>query len=190
MNLLILCRPGFEPEAAAEITDHAARDGIAGYPETTRGEGWVRFHAFDDTAPSHTRPPTDLIFARQCVRVIADLPQLDPGDRVTPMLLALREHGVTKLGDMLVEHPDSDAARPLAGLARSFGNALRPALRRAGLLGEKPTTRLPCLHVCFLAGTHAVLGLSHPRDGRVWPQGIPRLRVRAEARRGRGNAAH
>ncbi len=181
MNLLILCRPGFEPEAAAEIADHAARRGIGGYPEATRNEGWARFHAFEDDAPGKAATPADLIFARQCVRVIADLAQLDPGDRVTPMLMALRERGVPRLGEMIVEHPDSDAARPLAGLARSFGNALRPALRRAGLLGEKPDPRLPCLHVCFLSGTHALLGLSHPRDGRVWPQGIPRLRVPKDA---------
>ena len=37
-------------------------------------------------------------------------------------------------GDLWVEHPDSDLAKPLAGLARSFGNALRPALRKAGLM--------------------------------------------------------
>lgn len=181
MNLLILCRPGFEPEAAAEIADRAARRGIGGYPEATRNEGWVRFHAFDGDAPTKASPPADLIFARQCTQAIADLSELDPGDRITPMLLALRGHGVTKLGELLVEHPDSDSARPLSGLARSFGNALRPALRREGLLGDEPNPRLPCLHVCFLSGTHALLGLSQPRDGRVWPQGIPRLRVPKDA---------
>lgn len=181
MNLLILCRPGFEPEAAAEIADHAARRGMAGYPEATRGEGWARFHAFADDAPGKASPPSDLIFARQCVRILADLPQLDPADRITPMLAALHEHGPLRLGELIVEHPDSDSARPLSGLARSFGNALRPALRRAGFLAQQPDAHLYCLHVCFLSGTHAVLGLSQPRGGRVWAQGIPRLRVPKDA---------
>lgn len=181
MNLLILCRPGFEPEAAAEIADRAAQRGLGGYPEATRNEGWVRFHAFGHDVPASASPPGNLIFARQCVRVLADLAELDPGDRITPMLTALREHGAIRFGELLVEHPDSDTTRPLAGLARSFGNALRPALRRSGLLAEKPDSRLPCLHVCFLSGTHALLGLSQPHDGRVWPQGIPRLRVPKDA---------
>ena len=181
MGLLILCRPGFEPEAAAEIADWAAQRDLGGYPEATRGEGWVRFHLFDP-APDHTLPGTwDLIFARQCVRTIADLPALSREDRLTPMLAALREAGITRLGDLIIEHPDSDAARPLAGLARSFGNALRPALRREGWLVESPDPRLPCLHVCFLSGTHAVLGLSPSSGTRPWPQGIARLRIPKDA---------
>ncbi|MCX7563365.1 23S rRNA (cytidine(2498)-2'-O)-methyltransferase RlmM [Xanthomonadaceae bacterium XH05] len=182
MNLLILCRPGFEPEAAAEIADATARRDISGYPEATRGEGWVRFHAFDDGAVrGKAISASDLIFARQCVRILADLPDLDPADRITPMLDALRDCGDMRFGELIVEHPDSDTARPLAGLARSFGNALRPALRRAEILSNQPDAGMYCLHVCFLSGRHALLGLSQPGDHRVWPQGIPRLRVPKDA---------
>lgn len=181
VNLLILCRPGFEPEAAAEIAHWAAQRELAGYPEATRGEGWARFHAFAPQPSASAPGPWDLIFARQCVEVIADLPNLDREDRLAPMLEALEHAAVPPLGEVIVEHPDSDAARPLSGLARSFGNALRPALRRAGLLAATADLSLPCLHVCFLSGTHAVLGLSHPRGARLWPQGIARLRVPSDA---------
>ena len=196
MNLLLLCRPGFEPETAAEIADWAMRREIAGYPQAERGSGWVRFHDLtvqqenSGTDPAEeagrntarpTLPPRNLIFARQCVRVLADLPQLDPSDRLTPMLAALADTPWRPFGSLIVEHPDSDAARPLAGLARSFGNALRPALRKAGLLSASEDLQQPCLHLCFFSGTHAVLGVSQPRGERIWPQGIPRLRLPKEA---------
>lgn len=181
MGFLILCRAGFEPEAAAEIADWAARHELGGYPETSRGAGWLRFHAFE-TPPSLPVPgPWDLIFARQCVRVLADLPDLSREDRASPMLDALDSAGLTRVGELIVEHPDSDAARPLAALARSFANALRPALRRDGRLAPTADSRQGCLHVCFLSGTHAVLGITQPQGLRLWPQGIARLRVLKEA---------
>lgn len=84
-------------------------------------------------------------------------------------------------GTLLVEHPDSDASKPLAGLARSFGNALRPALRKAGLMTAQDNPRLPRLHVCFVDGDHAFLATSAADDSAPWPMGIPRLKLLAEA---------
>ena len=83
-------------------------------------------------------------------------------------------HGdLATFGTLVVEHPDSDEAKPLAGLARSFGNALRPALRKAGVLTAQDHDRLPRLHVCFVAGDHAILATSDPRDSAPWPMGAP-----------------
>jgi 23S rRNA (cytidine2498-2'-O)-methyltransferase len=98
---------------------------------------------------------------------------------VTPVLEAAAGRG--RYGELLVEHPDSDAARQLAGLARAFGNALRPALRKRGLLTDKDDARLPRLHVCFLQGDELLLGSSTPGDSSPWPLGVPRLRQSAEA---------
>lgn len=181
MNLLVLCRPGFEPEAAAELADLAAQQGISGYPQATRDSGWVRFHDLHRGSGSaaRQRPPRDLIFARQCTAVLAELEALDPRDRIGPILAALAQLQAGPFADVLVEHPDSDQARPLAALARSFANALRPALKKRGFLQAGP--RQPCLHVCLLSGTHAVLGQSWPQGARLWPQGIPRLRLPREA---------
>ena len=80
-----------------------------------------------------------------------------------------------------MEHPDSDAGKPLAGLARSFGNALRPALRKAGWLAREDDASKPRLHVIFLDGDHVVLAHSEPRDSSPWLFGIPRLRMHADA---------
>ena len=180
-GLLCYCRQGFEPELAAELTERAGQAGIAGYARTRRNDGYVLYACEPDQVDtlSELLPWRGLIFARQKLRVLAELPQLDPTDRITPILAALE--GQSRFGDLWVEHPDSDAGKPLAGLARSFGNALRPALRKAGLLTDKPNAKLPRLHITFVDGTHAFVSVADTRDSAPWPLGIPRLKLLPEA---------
>lgn len=181
-GLLSYCRQGFEPELAAELGERAATAGIAGYARASRDDGHVLFVTGDEAdarALARALPFRELVFARQKLRLLAELRGLDPKDRLTPLLAALP--GDLRLGDVWVEHPDSDAGKPLSALARSFGNALRPALRKAGVLSAKDDPRLPRLHVCFLAGDHALLALADPRDSAPWPLGIPRLKLLPDA---------
>jgi len=181
-GLLGYCRQGFEPELAAELGERAAAAGIAGYARATRDDGYVLFVTggeADAQALERALPFRDLVFARQKLRLLAELRDLDPKDRLAPLLAALPAG--LRLGDVWVEHPDSDAGKPLSGLARAFGNALRPALRKAGLLSAREDTRLPRLHVCFLAGNHALLALADPQDSSPWPLGIPRLKLHPDA---------
>ncbi|GAB1408361.1 23S rRNA (cytidine(2498)-2'-O)-methyltransferase RlmM [Thermomonas brevis] len=183
-GLLCYCRAGFEPELAAELTERAAETGIAGYARTERDSGFVLLLNTDaacDEADALSRalPWSSLIFARQKLRLLAELRGLDPKDRIAPMLAALPSDA--RFGALVMEHPDSEAGKPLAGLARSLGNALRPALRKAGLLAAQDDRRLPRLHVCFVAGDHALLASGDPADGAPWPLGIPRLRMHADA---------
>lgn len=207
-GLLCYCRAGFEPELAGELTDRAAEAGLAGYARTERNAGYALFLTGDDLgesgeALSQALPFDALIFARQKLVLIAELRDLDPKDRIAPMLEALlgfcRSAGrrdtdtvdagsrlpallqSKRFGTLVVEHPDSDDAKPLAGLARSFGNALRPTLRKAGLLTAQDNDRLPRLHVCFVAGDHAFLATSDPHDSAPWPMGVPRLKMHADA---------
>ncbi len=204
-GLLCYCRAGFEPELAAELTERAAERGLSGYARTERNSGYVVFLGDDGDALSQALPFAELIFARQKLRLITELRGLDPKDRIAPMLETLqaeapspgfatlspqggeREERAQRarvrgaFGTLLVEHPDSDASKPLAGLARSFGNALRPALRKAGLITAQDNPRLPRLHVCFVDGDHAFLATSAPDDSAPWPMGIPRLKLLAEA---------
>lgn len=205
-GLLCYCRAGFEPELAGELTDRAAEAGLGGYARTERGSGYAVFAGDDGDALSRALPFDGLIFARQKLRLIAELRDLDPKDRIAPMLdafAAFRGSDASRgsasedapavrsrlaslpqkpgFGTLVVEHPDSDAAKPLAGLARSFGNALRPALRKAGLLSAQDDDRLSRLHVCFVAGDHAFLAESDPRDSAPWPMGVPRLKMHADA---------
>lgn len=180
--LLCYCRAGFEPELAAELTERAAHADVSGYARTERGSGYVEFIGEDAAMLARTLRFAQLVFARQKLLRIADLRALPPADRITPMLSALEASGVVApFGDVWVEHPDSDAAKPLAGLARSFANALRPALRKAGWLTPSEDARRPRLHVVFVAGDHAMLATSHPADSSPWPLGIPRLRMHPSA---------
>ncbi len=179
-GLLAYCRPGFEPELAAERSERAAGAGFHGYARTERNSGYVQFLGVDDGAAlSRALPWSTLIFARQKLRLLADLPGLDPTDRIGPIMEALGGRG--RHGDVWVEHPDSDEGKPLAGLARALGNALRPALRQRGLITEKEDPRLPRLHVLMLAGNHALLASATPGDASPWPLGVPRLRANADA---------
>ncbi len=178
-GLLCYCRQGFEPELAAELTERAALAGIAGYARTQRNDGYAVFVSDDAAALDRALPWRELIFARQKLRLLAELPQLDPSDRISPIIAALA--GQPRFGELWVEHPDSDAGKPLAGLARSFGNALRPALRKAGLLTDKDNNKLPRLHVVFVDGTHAFVGVADTRDSAPWALGIPRLKLLPEA---------
>jgi 23S rRNA (cytidine2498-2'-O)-methyltransferase len=183
-GLLCYCRAGFEPELAGELTDRAAEAGLAGYARTERNAGYALFLGEDGDALSQALPFAELIFARQKLVLIAELRDLDPKDRIAPMIEALTQRTAGQgppYGTLVVEHPDSDDAKPLAGLARSFGNALRPALRKAGLLAAQDDDRLPRLHVCFVAGDHAFLAAGAPRDSAPWPMGVPRLKMHADA---------
>ena len=178
-GLLCYCRQGFEPELAGELNERAGAAGIAGYARTQRNDGYVVFVTDQADELDQRLAWRELIFARQKLRVLAELPQLDPSDRITPIIAALE--GQPRFGDLWVEHPDSDAGKPLAGLARSFGNALRPALRKAGLLTDKPNPKLPRLHVVFVDGTHAFVTVADTRDSAPWLLGIPRLKLLPDA---------
>src|SRR5690606_28013921 len=140
----------------------------------------VRFLGVDDAAAlAKALPWSTLIFARQKLRLLAEVAGMDPKDRIAPIMDALGGRG--RHGDVWVEHPDSDAGKPLAGLARALGNALRPALRQRGLLSEREDPRLPRLHVLLLDGDHCLLASADPGDASPWPLGVPRLRAHADA---------
>lgn len=192
-TLLLYCRAGFEPELAAELAERAAGAGVPGHARAVRGQAHVLFAAGAPDAPpgalSRALPFDRLVFARQKLELLADLRGLPVRDRLTPVLQTLAalppadgaRTAQPPFGALWMEHPDSDAGRPLAGLARSFGNALRPALRRAGLLAGRDLPGARRLHACFLAGDHLLLAASDPADSAPWPLGIPRLRLHPDA---------
>ncbi|HHW4678776.1 MAG TPA: 23S rRNA (cytidine(2498)-2'-O)-methyltransferase RlmM [Xylella sp.] len=180
-GLVGYCRQGFEPELAAELSHRATSLGVAGEIHTQCHHGVVLLLCDSVTADMLVRQLhwRRLIFARQVLRLHVELKDLNSRDRIAPVLAALPH--TSSFGDVWIEYPDSDMGKPLAGLARSFGNALRPVLRRSGLLSEHINTQRPRLHVCFLTCQHVLLASTHPVDSAPWPLGIPRLKLLPDA---------
>jgi len=181
-HLILLCRPGFEAECAAEITDLAAESGQYGYVKTSAGSGWVEFVAQQDGGALslvEQLPFSRLIFARQWFAAVGAPTQLSSVDRLTP-LLALSD-GLPLCGEIRVETPDSADAESLAVLCRKMTSPAAQMFRRAGRLSAKRTRRLPVLHLFFVRGDAAYLGISQPRNSSPHERGIPRLRFPASA---------
>src|SRR3546814_7004118 len=84
------CRAGSEPVLAAELTARAGEAGFAGYARTERGSGFVVFACDEPDALSRALPWRGLVFARQKLRILAELRGLDTKDRITPIKAALQ----------------------------------------------------------------------------------------------------
>lgn len=191
--LLCYCRAGFEPELAAELTERAGALGFAGYARTERGSAFVRFVCDDAAGLARALPFAGLIFARQKLLQFAELPTLGAGSATRPdrvgaireAIMAASAHPavarVLPFGEVMVETPDSDEAKPLAGLARSLGNALRAGLREGGQLTPRDAPGRARLHVLLTGGDSAHLGIAHAFDRSDAPMGITRLRMHPQA---------
>ena len=191
--LLCYCRAGFEPELAAELTERAAELGFAGYARTERGSGYVRFVCEDAAGLSRALPFDRLIFARQKLVQFAELPTLGAGTSTRPDRVGAIRDAIAAassapnvaralpFGDVVVETPDSDEAKPLAGLARALGNALRAGLRESGHLTPRDTPARARLHVLLTSGDQAHLAIAHAFDRSDQPMGILRLRMHPQA---------
>ena len=175
-GLLGLCRAGFEPELAAEYQTRAAELGYGGYARTERDSGYVEFICEDALALGNVLHTRNLIFARQSMTVLGSIDNLSREDRITP-ILALLQDVSHKYGSVIVDHSDADAGREFSGLARSFGNALRAALRKEKIISAKDNPQMSQLHVFLRDATSVVIGFTHPHQDTPFPMGIPRLRM-------------
>jgi 23S rRNA (cytidine2498-2'-O)-methyltransferase len=163
-QLLLYCRPGFEGECAQEIAERTGAD-------AERGDGFVA------CASGQRVGWRDLIFARQCLPAFARLENLPRGDRLGPIMAALRSRNES-FREVWVEAPDSNAGKELAPLCKSFGNALVGAMKKAKLLDAAAPRRL---HAFFPQGDKVYLSSADPTVTAPWPQGIPRLKFPREA---------
>ncbi len=179
-SLLLYCRAGFEGECAAEIQEHAANLGLAGYARTHTMSGLVTFHGIDlppDMDLLRTIRYHDLIFSRQLTGLVASLENLPVADRVTPILEVL---GGTRVGDIFVETPDTNEGKQLQAFCRKFVTPVREALKRARLYQEHDPD-LPRLHLLFQGSAHVMVALSYASNASPWMMGIPRLKFPSAA---------
>jgi len=178
-HLFLHCRAGFEKECAAEITDLAADVGIYGYSKTKDNSAYVVFITHEPTGAENlikVIPFRKLIFARQWFAGVAPITDLPVTDRVTPLLEAAQQ--LPNARELIIETVDTNDGKELSGLSKKFTPPFSKALRDKKLLQEKNTWRL---HLVFITGTEAYLGVSPIRNSSLWPMGIPRLRLPKEA---------
>ncbi|WP_119393245.1 23S rRNA (cytidine(2498)-2'-O)-methyltransferase RlmM [Salinibius halmophilus] len=170
-GLIFHVRPGFEADLAAEVASKLPKYGLVGYPKT--GAGQVFWYGFQ---PFHVdqNAIANLVFARQALWILADVPELPREDRVSAVLAALPGKGKQQYGGVRIEASDADALRPLSTLCKKLTNPMRNALRKAGWLSDKEDTSLPWLHLVFTSETSAVVAMSPQLP--EWPMGIVRLK--------------
>ena len=163
---VLQCRPGFEPECAAEAEDRAR-----GAQAAVAGAGVV-------TVETSALPPlAGLVFARQAFRQAAEL-ALPAGERIDAIVEALAPHA-GPVNYILLEHPDDEAGKELAGFLRKFTPPLLSALTKGAFPREPIAPRR--LHLLFSDSRHVRLGFSAGDAGSPLQNGILRLKFPREA---------
>ena len=175
MNHLFLhCRPGFEKECAAEITERAAQLGQYGYIKTQEGSAYVLLVTQEPEGALtliQNLPFLELVFARQWFAAAPIVTHLPPEDRVTPLLAIANTFPVSR--ELVIETPDSNEGKELSTLGRKFTSPFARALRQAGRLQAQAPW---FLHLVLLSGQRAYIGISPSQNRAPWPMGILRLR--------------
>ncbi|MBQ1558347.1 MAG: 23S rRNA (cytidine(2498)-2'-O)-methyltransferase RlmM [Pseudomonas sp.] len=179
MNTLFLhCRPGFEGEVCAEITDLAARLDVAGYSKTKPGSACAEFvcsEAADAERLMRSVRFNQLIFPRQWARgAYVILPE---SDRISVLLEALADYPVC--GSLWLEVVDTNDGKELSTFCKKFEAPLRKALLKAGKLVDD--ARRPRLLLTFKSGREVFAGIAEADNQAMWPMGIPRLKFPREA---------
>ena len=179
MNTLFMhCRPGFEGEVCAEITDIAARLDVPGYSKTKPGSACAEFvcsEAADTERLMRSVRFNQLIFPRQWARgAFVSLPE---SDRISVLLDALADYPLC--GSLWLEVVDTNDGKELSTFCKKFEAPLRKALLKAGkLVGD---AKKPRLLLTFKSGREVFAGIAEADNQAMWPMGIPRLKFPREA---------
>ncbi|GAB2785053.1 23S rRNA (cytidine(2498)-2'-O)-methyltransferase RlmM [Halomonas shantousis] len=175
-EILFYCRPGFEADLSAEITEKTARLGQAGYPVAVPNSGYVRFVLVGDASANvlHRALSFDaLIFARQSLVALPPLEGLSREDRLTPIIELIVASGWS-FESLYQETPDTNEAKALTGLMKALKKPLESMLRKRGALRRKAGGRR--LHLFWSEGDRVQLGISFPGNRSDHLNGILRLR--------------
>ena len=166
-KIILYCRPGFEKECAAEITDRAAQKEIFGFAKVKENSGYVIFECYqDDQAELLIKQISfrTLIFARQMFVAGDLLANLSTEDRITPIINVL-----------------SGTVDKAGGFCRKFTVPLRQALRNKRILLKVQNPSRPVIHLLFINNNSCYVGYSLSQNNSPFYMGIPRLKFPADA---------
>lgn len=174
MNTLLLhCRPGFENEVCAEISEKALTHDVIGYAKAKPNSAYVEFISEQPKqllALIENIQFADFIFPRQwAVGQFFDLPEKDRVSRLVAILATYPQ-----MGSLWLEMLDTNEGKELSTFCRKFDIPLTKALNKAGLLVDDPNK--PKLLLTFFSGQRVFVGYAFSDNCAKWPMGIPRLK--------------
>ncbi|WP_061237906.1 23S rRNA (cytidine(2498)-2'-O)-methyltransferase RlmM [Ectopseudomonas composti] len=179
MNTLFLhCRPGFEGEVCAEISDLAARLDVPGYSRTKPGSACAEFVCSEADGSERLMRSVrfnSLIFPRQWAR--GGFVMLPESDRISVLLEALADYPVC--GSLWLEVVDTNDGKEVSTFCKKFEVPLRKALLKAGKLVDD--AKKPRLLLTFKSGREVFAGIAEADNQAMWPMGIARLKFPREA---------
>jgi 23S rRNA (cytidine2498-2'-O)-methyltransferase len=181
-GLVLYCRAGFEKDLANEVQQKASELGLFGYAQLVEDSGYVFFHCYDAAHSDLLAKKlllTKLIFARQLFASTEKLSELDPSDRISPILAGCEDFPLC--GELRVEYADTTDGRELSKFCRKFSVPLRQALRKRGKLLEKDAANQAVMHVFFVDSATAYLGYSYNSNNSAHALGILRLKFPSAA---------
>lgn len=175
VELLCLCRIGFEKEVAAELSDLAATCGVMGYVKAIPSSGSASFvcSSFDEARQlMESKRHDQLIFIRHWLITLGLQKELGTEDRVTPLSESFSSFPNVK--NVIALNFDTNEGKSLAGLATSLARHVGRTLDKRGLLsGASPWLgQLLCVE-----GQSAYVGVAHIDHVSPWDTGILRLKV-------------
>ena len=179
-SIVIHCRTGFGPDAAAELQAQALARGLTGFCRARPEDAHLVFEADRPGAAAELFEGLrieEMVFVRQWFLASQKLTNLNPGDRVDPLLRAILAQA-PRVGDLFVESPDSEAGKTLRVLCRKLTHPLRQALRLADAWDPSSPDRG---HVLMLDSSSAYAGAAPVSNSAPWSAGIPRLKMPGKA---------
>lgn len=174
-ELLFYCRPGFEPDLAAEIADKVFDLGRQGECRFDVGAGFLRFVLKDDEPANvvhRALPLSSLVFARQALVALPSM-SLTRDDRLSPIVDRVVESGWS-FDSLWQETPDTNEGKALASLIKALERPLESLLKKRKALRRKAGGRR--LHLLWSDGDRVEIGMSFPGNRSDLPGGIRRLR--------------
>ena len=180
VQLLCLCRIGFEKEVASEINQIALSSGVSGYVKASDKSGFAVFvcaHFDDAQAMMKSRYYPDLVFIRHWMITAKLQHNLDTTDRATP--LAKELENFPQVSEISSVTFDTNDGKSLSGLAQSVSRHVANHYRKRMDAQQKKHLKSSDWlgQILFVDGQSAYAGVTLKAHISAWPGGIPRLRV-------------
>jgi 23S rRNA (cytidine2498-2'-O)-methyltransferase len=179
-QVMLLCRPGFESECAAEMMDHASAAGYPGYIKTSNGSGFVQLvsaEAREVVSLMNSISFQQLIFTRQwfaSTEIIENLPEKNRTAPLVTIAQHISRQVDSRFFDIELSFADTNEGKALNRFTRAFRPHLLSAFKQQRLLSAHADMRL---HIFFKDSSTAWMGTSHVSNSATDAMGIPRLRM-------------